>query len=68
MGEGAGWPSASPPRNTETTSIVFLLCRCSVLLSLAVLVVLVVLVAFVVHIAPFVVAAIVVCAASAVFM
>ena len=63
MGRGAGGRSTSPPRNTETTLVVFLLCHCSVLLSLAVLVVRVAFVAFVL---PFVFAALVVCAAGGV--
>ena len=65
MGGSAGGCSA-PQRNTETTSVVVLLCRCSVLLSHAFLVVLVAFVAFSVLVARFVYAAIVVCAASAV--
>ena len=60
MGRGAGGRSTSPPRNTETTLVVFLLCHCSVLLSLAVRV------AFVAFVLPFVFAALVVCAAGGV--
>ena len=59
--------SASPPRNAETTSVVFLLCRCIVVLvSVVFLVVLVVFAAVVFLVVPFVFAALVVCAAGAV--